>query len=213
MASPQAKRRLAAILAAGSVDHSRLAGSDDAETLARLRLFRQRMIHSAIGTHRGRIIKSTSDELLVAFSSAVDAVHCALTIQRTLDEHEMEMPQGRQIVFRIAINVGDVVVDTAGNLMGDGVNMATRLESIAEPGGISLSRTAYDQVKDKLDLVVRDQGLKQLRTTGDPVQVFAIDRSHSVHAMRQFGSRVLKAALAGVVLIAAIVAGVFLLTQ
>ena len=213
MASPQAKRRLAAILAAGLVDHDRLAGSDDAEALARLQLFRQRMIHPVIATHRGQIIKSTSDGLLVAFSSAVDAVHCALAIQRTLDEHEMELPHAPQMVFRIAINVGDVVVDTAGNLMGDGVNIAARLESIAEPGGISLSRTAYDQVRDKLDLVVRAQGVQQLRNNGEPVQVFAIDRSNSAHSMRQFGSRVFKAALAGVVFIAAIAAGVLLLTQ
>jgi adenylate cyclase len=213
MASPQAKRRRAAILAAGIVGYSRLTASDEEETLARLRLLRQRVINSALDAHRGHIVKSTGDGLLAEFSSAVNAVRCAIAIQRAVDEHETGIPHARQIVFCIGINVGDVIADADGDLVGDGVNVAARLESIAEPGGIWLSRTAYDQVRGKLDLAVRDQGLQQLRNIAELVQVFAIDRSNSAQSMQQFGNRVLKAAFAGAVAIAAIVASAFWLTQ
>jgi adenylate cyclase len=213
MASPQAKRRRAAILAAGIAGYSRLAGPNEEAMLARLRQLRQRVIDPAIGVHRGHIVKSTGDGLIVKFSSAVDAVRCALVIQRAVDEHEADMPHARLIFFRIGIHVGDVIVGVNGDLLGDGANFAARLERIAEPGGISLSQAAYDQVRGKLDLAVRDQGPQRLRDIAEPVQIFAIDRSYSAYSMQQFGSRVLKAALAGAVAIAAIVAGTLWLMQ
>jgi adenylate cyclase len=213
MANPQAKRRLAAILAVGIVGYGRLADPDEEETPAPFRQLRQRVIDPAIGAHRGHIVKATGDGLLVVFSSAVDAVRCALAIQRAVDAPETDTPHARRIVFRIGINVGDVVVDADGGLMGGGANIATRLESISEPGGISLSRAAYDQVRGKLDLAVRDQGPQRLRDIAEPVQVFAIDRADSAQSMQQYGSRVLKAALAAVAAIAAFVASAFWLAQ
>jgi adenylate cyclase len=210
MANPPAKRRRAAILAVRAVGYRRLAAANEEETPTRLRLLRQRVIDPAIGVHRGHIVKSTGDGLLVLLSSAVDAVRCALAIQRAVDEHATDIPHARQIVFRIGIHFGDVVVHADADLIGD---IAARLESITEPGGISLSRTAYDQVRGKLDLAVRDQGLQQLRNIAEPVQVFAIDRSDSAHSMRRFGSRVLRAALAAVVAITAFIASAFWLTQ
>jgi adenylate cyclase len=186
---------------------------DEEGTLARLQQLRQRVIDPAIDAHHGYMVRPTGDGVLVVFLSAVDAVRCALAMRRAVDEHARDTPQAPQIVVRFGIHVGDVVVDTNGDLIGDGVNIAARLESIAEPGGISLSRTAYDQVRGKLELAVRDQGPQQLRNIVEPVQVFAIDRSDSPQYMQQFGSRVLKAALAAGVAIAAIVAGAFWLAQ
>src|SRR6478672_6999566 len=151
-------RKIAAILVADVVGYSRLAGAEEDRTLARLRALRSDLIDPAIDAHHGRIVKRTGDGSVIEFRSAVDAVRCAIEIQNGLIERNTGLPPEKRIEFRVGIHVGDVVEESDGDLMGDGVNIAARLEGIAKPGAICLSEQAYWQVKGRLDLVVSDLG-------------------------------------------------------
>ena len=148
-------RKLAAILAADVVGYSRLAGSDEERTLARLRALRSDLIDPTIAVHHGRVVKRTGDGVLIEFRSVVDAVRCAIEVQNGMVERNAGLPPERRIEFRVGIHLGDVVEESDGDLMGDGVNIAARLEGIADPGGICLSEDAYRQVRDRLEGRVR----------------------------------------------------------
>src|SRR5262245_5317171 len=155
-------RKLAAILVSDIVGYPRLAGADEDRILARLRTLRSDLIDPTIAVHHGRIIKRTGDGAIIEFRSVVDAVRCAIEVQNGMVERNAGVPQDRRIEFRIGIHLGDVVEESDGDLMGDGVNIASRLEGIAEPNGICLSGAAYEQVRDKLKLDFEDIGDKEL---------------------------------------------------
>jgi adenylate cyclase len=167
-------RKLAAILAADVVGFSRLTGLDEDRTLARLRALRSDLIDPTIAVHNGRVVKRTGDGALVEFRSVVDAVRCAIEVQNAMVERNAGVPSDRQIEFRIGIHLGDVVEESDGDLMGDGVNIAARLEGIAQPGAICLSEDAYRQVRARLDLEVSDLGQTQLKNIVDPVRVYSL---------------------------------------
>jgi TolB-like protein len=168
-----APRKLAAILAADVAGYSRLTGLDEEGTLKRLRKLRRELINPAVSLHRGRIVKTTGDGILIEFPSVVDAVRCALDVQRGMDGRNADVPADRRIEFRVGINVGDVVVERE-DLLGDGVNVAARLEGIAEPGGICISDDAYRQVRDKLDVNFEDAGEQQLKNIARPVRAYRV---------------------------------------
>jgi adenylate cyclase len=167
-------RKLAAILVADVVGYSRLAGADEDRTLARLRGLRSDLIDPAIAIHHGRIVKRTGDGIIIEFRSVVDAVRCAIEVQTGLVERNAGVPEDRRIEFRVGIHLGDVVEESDGDLMGDGVNIAARLEGIAKPGAICLSEDAYRQVKSRLDLKVSDLGPTQLKNIAEPIRVYAL---------------------------------------
>ena len=167
-------RKLAAILCSDVVGYSRLAGADEDRTLARLRALRSDLIDPTIDVHHGRVVKRTGDGAIVEFRSVVDAVRCAIEVQNAMVERNAGVPEDRRIVFRIGIHVGDVVEEADGDLMGDSVNIAARLESIAPPGAICLSEDAYRQVKARLDLAVNDLGPIQLKNIAEPVRAYAL---------------------------------------
>jgi len=175
-------RKLAAILAADVVGYSRLAGSDENRTLARLRGLRSDLIDPAIAAHHGRVVKRTGDGVLIEFRSVVDTVRCAVEMQNGMVERNAGLPPERRIEFRVGIHLGDVVEESDGDLMGDGVNIAARLEGIAKPGAICLSEQAYWQVKSRLDLAVSDLGAIQLKNIAEPVRVYAIEVGKSAQA-------------------------------
>src|SRR6201991_4396898 len=156
-------RKLAAILVADVVGYTRLTGADEDRTLSRLRGLRSDLIDPAIAAHRGRVVKRTGDGSLVEFRSVVDAVRCAIEVQTGLIERNAGLPTERRIEFRIGIHLGDVVEESDGDLMGDGVNIAARLEGIAKPGGICLSEDAYRQVKARLNVAAIDLGATELK--------------------------------------------------
>ena len=168
-------RKLVAILAADVVGYSRLAGSDEDRTLARLRALRSDLIDPTIAVHHGRVVKRTGDGGIVEFRSVVDAVRCAIEVQNGMVERNAGLPPERRIEFRMGIHLGDVVEENDGDLMGDGVNIAARLEGIAKPGSICLSDDAYRQVKSRLDLAVSDMGLTQLKNIAEPVRVYSLE--------------------------------------
>ena len=168
-------RKIAAILVADIVGYSRLAGTDEDRTLSRLRGLRSDLIDPAIAAHHGRVVKRTGDGGLIEFRSVVDAVRCAIGVQNGLVERNAGVPPERCIEFRVGIHLGDVVEEADGDLMGDGVNIAARLEGICEPGAICLSEDAYRQVKGRLDLAVRDLGPTQLKNIADPVRVYSLE--------------------------------------
>jgi TolB-like protein/class 3 adenylate cyclase/Tfp pilus assembly protein PilF len=168
-------RKLAAILAADVVGYSRLAGTDEDRTLTRLRALRGDLIDPAIEANRGRVVKQTGDGILVEFRSVVDAVRCATEVQNGMIERNSGLPLERSIEFRIGIHLGDVVEESDGDLMGDGVNIAARLEGIAKPGTIYLSEQAYWQVKARLDLAINDLGKQSLKNIAEPVRVYSIE--------------------------------------
>ena len=168
-------RKIAAILVADVVGYSRLTGVDEEGTLARLRALRSDLIDPAIATHRGRIVKRTGDGLLVEFRSVVDAVRYAIEVQNGMVERNAGLPPERRIEFRIGIHLGDVVEESDGDLMGDGVNIAARLEGIATPSAICLSEDAYRQVKGRFDLAVIDLGPTQLKNIVEPIRVYSLD--------------------------------------
>jgi adenylate cyclase len=167
-------RKIAAILVADVVGYSRLAGADEDRTLSRLRGLRSDLIDPAIAAHRGRIVKRTGDGSLIEFRSVVDAVRCAIEVQNGLIERNAGLPPDRRIEFRVGIHLGDVVEESDGDLMGDGVNIAARLEGICEPGAICLSEDAYRQVKGRLDLAVSDLGPKELKNIAEPIRVYSL---------------------------------------
>jgi adenylate cyclase len=168
-------RKLAAILAADVVGYSRLAGADEDRTLARLRALRSDLIDPTIAVHNGRMVKRTGDGALVEFRSVVDAVRCAIEVQNGMVERNAGVPAERRIEFRIGIHLGDVVEESDGDLMGDGVNIASRLEGVATPGTICLSEDAYRQVKARLDLSVSDLGETKLKNIVEPMRIYSLE--------------------------------------
>jgi adenylate cyclase len=171
MASKRVERRLAAILAADVVGYSRMMGTNEEGTLARLNAHRREFLDPKIAEHRGRVVKRTGDGVLVEFASVIDATLCAIEIQHGMTERNAAEPQDKRIELRIGINVGDIIIDD-DDIFGDGVNIAARLEGIADPGGICLSRGAHDQVKGKLDVIFEDGGEQQLKNIAEPVRVY-----------------------------------------
>ena len=167
-------RKLAAILAADVVGFSRLTGADEELTLARLRALRSDLIDPAIAVHNGRVFKRTGDGALVEFRSVVDAVRFAIEVQSAMIDRNAGVPAERRIEFRIGLHVGDVVEESDGDLMGEVVNIAARLEGVAEPGGVCLSEQAYWQVKSKLDLVVSELGETRLKNIAEPVRAYSL---------------------------------------
>jgi TolB-like protein/class 3 adenylate cyclase len=175
-------RKLAAILVSDVVGYSRLAGADEDRILARLRALRSDLIDPTIAVHNGRVVKRTGDGSIVEFRSVVDAVRCAIEVQNAMVERNAGVPQDRRIQFRVGTHLGDVVEESDGDLMGDGVNIAARLEGIAKPGTICLSEDAYRQVKSRLDLKVSDLGATPLKNIAEPVRVYALEVGQSAQA-------------------------------
>ena len=165
------ERRLAAILAADVAGYSRLMEADEEGTLTALRAIRRELGDLWVAEHRGRIVKTTGDGLLVEFQSVVDAVRCAVELQRGMAEHNAAVPQDKRIEFRIGIHQGDIIADD-GDIFGDGVNLAARLEGLAEPGGICVSGGVRDEIRDKLDVGFEDLGEQQVKNISRPVRVF-----------------------------------------
>jgi TolB-like protein/class 3 adenylate cyclase/tetratricopeptide (TPR) repeat protein len=175
-------RKLAAILVSDVVGYSRLTGADEDRILARLRTLRSDLIDPTIAVHHGRIVKRTGDGSIVEFRSVVDAVNLAIEVQRAMVERNAEVAADKRIEFRIGIHLGDVVEESDGDLMGDSVNIAARIEGIAEPGTICLSEDAYRQVKGRLDLAVRDLGPIQLKNIAEPIRVYSLEIGAPAHA-------------------------------
>jgi adenylate cyclase len=167
-----ATRRLAAILAANVAGYSRLTGADEEGTHERRKAHLQELVDPKVAEHRGRTVKNTGDGVLAEFASVVDAVRCAVEVQRGMLDREREVPEERRIRFRIGINLGDVIVEEH-DIFGDGVNVSARLEALAEPGGICMSRVVRDQVRDRLDLAFGDLGEQPLKNISRPVRVYA----------------------------------------
>jgi TolB-like protein/class 3 adenylate cyclase/Flp pilus assembly protein TadD len=168
-------RKLAAILVSDIVGYSRLAGADEDRILARLRTLRSDLIDPTIAVHHGRIIKRTGDGSIIEFRSVVDAVNCAIEVQRAMVERNAEVASDKRIEFRIGIHLGDVVEESDGDLMGDGVNIAARLQGVAKPGAICLSEDAYRQVKGRLDVAVTDLGKTPLKNIAEPVHAYSVE--------------------------------------
>jgi adenylate cyclase len=168
-----ATRRLAAILAADVAGYSRLIGADEEGTLERLRALRAELIDPKIAEHRGRLVKTTGDGLLVEFGSVVDALHCAVEVQREMAGRNADVPLDNRIELRIGINVGDIVVED-GDIFGDGVNVAARLEGLAEPGGICVSARVQEDAAGKLDLAFEDIGEQALKNIARPVRAYRV---------------------------------------
>src|SRR5215468_4337983 len=162
-------RKLAAILAADVAGYSRLTAADEERTLARLRALRSDLFDPTIALHHGRVVKRTGDGILIEFRSVVDAVRCAIEVQNGMAERNVGLPPERRIELRVGIHLGDVVEESDGDLMGDGVNIAARLEGMAKPGAICLSEDAYRQVRARLDLAISDLGSTQLKNITEPI--------------------------------------------
>jgi adenylate cyclase len=168
-------RKLAAIVAADVAGYSRLTATDEERTVARLRGLRTDLIDPATSVHHGRVVKRTGDGMLIEFRSVVDAVRCSIEVQNGMVDRNAGLPPERQIWFRTGIHIGDVIEEVDGDLMGDGVNIASRLENICEPGSICLSEDAYRQVKSRLDFAVTDLGNKELKNIPEAVHVFSLE--------------------------------------
>src|SRR5499427_10260109 len=166
-------RRLTAILAADVAGYSRLMGVDEEGTHERLQVHLRELVNPKIGEHRGRVVKNTGDGFLAEFVSVVDAVRCAVEVQRGMADREPEVPEARRIRFRIGINLGDVIVEDH-DIFGDGVNVAARLEGLAEPGGVLISNTVHDQVRDRLPFAFEDLGEQQVKNIARPVRVYRV---------------------------------------
>ena len=173
MPSERVERKLAAILAADVAGYSRLMGADEEGTLARLKAHRRELIDPKIAEHRGRVVKTTGDGILIEFPSVVDAVRCAVEVQHGMANRNSDVPQERRIVFRVGINVGDIIVD-GDDIHGDGVNIAARLEALCEPGGICISQTANDQIRDKLKFAFIDLGEQSFKNIARAVGTYAL---------------------------------------
>jgi adenylate cyclase len=212
-------RKLAAILVSDVVGYSRLTGADEDRILARLRTLRSDLIDPIISVHHGRVVKRTGDGAIVEFRSVVDAVSFAIEVQRAMVERNAEVAPDKRIEFRIGIHLGDVVEESDGDLMGDGVNIAARLQGVAKPGGICISDDAYRQVKSRLDLKVRDLGPVPLKNIAEPLRVYSLEVGQSapakpapsatpavqpkaVASKRRMGSALLAAAIAALLLLA-----------
>jgi adenylate cyclase len=174
MIRQRVERKLAAVLVADVAGYSRLMELDEEETHRRLSMLQREVIRAQIGQHHGKIIKNTGDGVLVEFASVVDAVHCAVEIQRHMSERNAGIPGDRRIEFRIGVNLGDVIVEP-NDIYGDGVNVAARLEGLADPGGLCISHTAYDQVRDKVPYPFVDKGEHIVKNISRPVRVYTLD--------------------------------------
>jgi adenylate cyclase len=201
------------------VGFSRLAGEDEDRILVRLRALRSDLIDPTIAVHHGRVVKRTGDGAIVEFRSVVDAVNCAIEVQKAMVDRNAGVPEDRRIEFRVGIHIGDVVEESDGDLMGDGINVAARLEGVAKPGTICLSEDAYRQVKQRLDLKVSDLGAVQLKNIAEPIHVYSLevgqpvlpkpvpsatpaDQAKAVATKRRMGSASLAAAIATLLLLA-----------
>ena len=173
MNSDRVERRLAAVMAVDVAGYSRLMGTDEEGTLAAIKAIRRELGDPKIKEHRGRIVKTTGDGLLIEFASVVDAVRCAVEVQREMAERNAGVSPERRIEFRIGINLGDIIIDE-GDIFGDGVNIAARLEALADPGGICVSRVVRNQVRDKLDFAFGDMGEQQVKNIARPVHVHSV---------------------------------------
>jgi class 3 adenylate cyclase len=173
MATARVERRLAAIMAADIVGYSRLIESDEAATLAEIKVFRSEVIDPLLAEHKGRVVKLMGDGALVEFGSVVDAVACAVAVQKEVGARQSDVPPERRIVFRIGINLGDVVVE-GEDLLGDGVNVAARLEQLCPPGGVLVSGTAYDQLQGKLDVSLEFAGEQHVKNIARRVRTYRV---------------------------------------
>lgn len=205
MVAQNEQRRLAAILAADMVGYSRLMEADERDTIARQKTYHAELIDPKIAEHHGRIVKTTGDGMIAEFASVVDAVECAIAIQQSMMAREESVPEDRRIQYRIGINLGDVT-DQNGDLLGAGVNVAARLEGLAEPGGICISRAARDQIRDLLDIALDDMGEVEVKNIKRPVRIFRVlregEKPKATHRSRN-GNRklVLIAALAVLIVV------------
>ena len=172
-AQERTERRLAAILTADVVGYSRMMGKDEEGTHAALKAIRRDLTDPSIQEHRGRIVKSTGDGLLAEFASVVDAVRCAVSVQNEMAQRNAAVPVERRMQFRIGINLGDIIIDD-DDIFGDGVNIAARLEPLAEPGGVCISQVVLDQVRDKLGFAFEDMGERQVKNIARPLRVYRI---------------------------------------
>jgi adenylate cyclase len=179
-------RRLAAILAADVSGYSRLMGVDEEGTHQRLSAHRSNLVDPKINQHHGRIVKTTGDGMLVEFASVVDAVRCAAEIQRAMIDRDAEISDEQRIRFRVGINLGDIIVEGA-DIFGDGVNLAARLEGLAQPGGICISRVVRDQIRDKLPYAFEDMGEQSVKNIARPVRVYAMS-ADAVASLPQVGT-------------------------
>ena len=173
LSSEHVERRLAAILAADVAGSCRLIGIDEEGTLARLKALRRTLFDPKIAEHHGRVVKNTGDGALVEFGSVVDAVRCAVEIQRCTAEQNIDVPKVKQIELRIGIHVGDIIIDE-NDIFGDGVNIAVRLEGIAEPGGVCISDDAYRQVRGKVEIACDDMGPQPLKNIAEPMRAWRV---------------------------------------
>ena len=192
MAEERLQRRLAAILSADVVGYSRLMGIDEAGTLARLKAMRRDIFDPLIAAHSGRTFKLMGDGALVEFGSAVDAVTCAIEVQKQVRDRSAGSPEDSWIQFRIGINVGDIIVD-GDDIYGDGVNVAARIQALADPGGIYISRGAAEQVRDKVPIKIETRGEQTVKNIARPIEVFCIvaeDRDAIVAAVREAETRI-----------------------
>ncbi len=189
------ERRLAAILAADVAGYSRLMGRDEEGTLAQLKSFRKALVDPAVANHRGRIVKTTGDGMLVEFASAVDAARCAVEIQRGMARQNTDVPQDQRIAFRIGIHLGDIIIDD-NDIFGDGVNIAARLEGIAEPGGVCISDDAQRQIRGKVDIAFDDMGSQSLKNIADPMRAWRGRIADEAASAVQSGSFPVEQALA-----------------
>jgi adenylate cyclase len=167
------ERKLAAILAADVAGYSRLMGADEEGTLARLKVHRRELIDPKIAEHRGRVVKTTGDGILIEFPSVVDAVRCAIEVQRGMAKRNADVPEAIRIEFRVGINLGDIIID-GDDIYGDGVNVAARLEGIAEAGGICISQTVLDHARGKIRFDVDDGGNRALKNIAQLVHVYHV---------------------------------------
>src|SRR5206468_4496420 len=172
-AERRVERRLAAIMAADVVGYSRLMGADEIGTLRALSAHRRELIDPTIAARYGRIVKTTGDGVLVEFPSAVEAVACAISVQQGIALRNAGVAEDKRLIFRIGINVGDIISE-AGDIFGDGVNVAARLESLSEPGGLCISRAVRDQIRDKLPVTFDDLGEQQVKNIARPVRAFGL---------------------------------------
>ena len=188
MTGERVERRLAAVLAADVAGYSRLMGRDEERTLAQLKALRKTLLDPTIAGHRGRIVKTTGDGMLVEFASAVDAARCAVEVQRGMAGQNADLAQDIRIEFRIGIHVGDIIIDD-NDIFGDGVNIAARLEGIAEPGGVCISDDAQRQIRGKVDIAFDDMGLQTLKNIAEPMRAWRcrIDANSSSPAMSTKG--------------------------
>jgi adenylate cyclase len=206
---PKAERRLAAVMAVDVVGYSRLMGRDEAGTLARLKERRKQAAEPAIARHGGRIVKLMGDGALVEFSSAVEAVAAAIDIQRDMAERNAVLPDDERIEFRIGINLGDIVIEPDGEIYGDGVNIAARIEGLAEPGGIALARNIKNQLRGKLDVAIAPLGAQRLKNIDEPVEVWRVEMGAAATRARKRLALPLKPALAaaaGLIVVVAVIA-------